>query len=404
MSIRRRRKTHSVHIVRIADRCFSEEEIRQRLKEIARCHVSLRSVFIGGGTPRPLQVILKQTELSCFFVDLRSLASREESLSGAQENYLRRLISLHRQQPPDGSKEVPFRMGLVRVAEKKTAVFLYLSHLMLDAAGITQVIEQLLGCRPIEPDAAAFGRFLYRLCRENRIPAQEYWKKTMGGTVGFTPLPSGTGSEAFVHDEAVSDSELLRKIGAVCARRSVTVSAVLHLAVGEALMDLLGLQEVCFASTTSGRDAASAHLAGMFINHFPIVVRRGDTPESLQAKILDGMRFGYPDANELPCEWSLPGLAGKLKLNVENAGEMAEGDLLPVLMRGDWNFAAAEAAATQPPRGIDGELTLMVFMRTQFRLDCFYSPASVDRAFVKRFSARLLTKLRQMAEQSSDSL
>jgi hypothetical protein len=136
----------------------------------------------------------------------------------------------------------------------------------------------------------------------------------------------------------------------------------------------------------------------MFINHFPVVIRCGDTLEIVQDQIMTGMRFGYHGTEELPYELSLPGMAGKFKLNVENNSKMDESNILPYLMRGDWDFAAAESAALQPPEGIDGELTLMAYPGSQLRLDFFYSPASIDRIFVKRFCASLLRRLRLIGE------
>lgn len=382
--------------VRLVDRCIPADELRDRLAELQRCRTALRSVFIGAGTERPLQVVLKDVRLSFFETDLRGLSDGSSPLSERQAAYLCTLIMLQRQAIVDAPREVPFRLGAIRVGEARTVIVCCYSHLLLDAAGIARVLGELLSVTPVISDAEAFESQIVRLCTADRSAALDYWKKVTGVEAAFTRLPPGSGYVPFAFDEAASAPGLLQRALAHCAERQVTLPALLHLAAGETLMELLELPEVRFASVTSGRDAASAQLAGMFISHFPVRIRRGDTPEAVQAQLLAGLRCGCLNAEELPPRLGLPGMDGAFVLNVENAGESVGENILPALMRGDRRFAGAMAADACPPAGIDG--TLMVFLDRQIRLVFYYSPAAIDRAFVKSFGAALLARLRRMVE------
>ncbi|MBO4299230.1 MAG: AMP-binding protein, partial [Clostridia bacterium] len=382
--------------IRVIHRHIPAGELRARLYEMQRCHTALRSVFVGSGTARPLQIVLKEARIAFFQADLRGLSTSDASpMSLRQEAYLRTLIALQRQATPDASREVPFTLGATRMAEETTVIFCFYSHLLLDAAGIARVMEELLGEAPIRPDRDVFHRQMLRLLTADRAPALAYWAKQTDGAEGFTRLPAGNGPAPFIHDEAASTPELLQKARAFCARRKVTLSALLHLAAGETLMDLMNLPQVSFASVTSGRDADSARLAGMFVNHFPMLIRRGETLEAVQEQLLSGERYGVLETEALLPRLGLPGMTGAFKLNVENAGAAADGNYMPRLMRGDTRFAALESAQAGPPAGIDGELTLMVFPGRQIILDFYYSPAFIDRAFVKRFASSLLARLRR---------
>ena len=391
----------SIHMMR---RNLSPEKLRSRLAELQRCRTALRSVFVGAGTSRPLQVVLKQAPLSFFETDLRALSSgREGVLSSRQEAYLRTLVTLMHQTDWSAAGQVPFRLGLIRVAEQTSVVFCFSSHLLLDAVGLSRVMEDLFSDSPILPDRHLFHRYMEKLVTADREPALRHWRTVTGGAEQFLRLPRGDGSAAFVHDEVVSSPELLERAIAFCKVRGVTLSALIHLIAGEVLMELLDLPRVCFASTSFGRDAAAARLTGMFIHHFPVCIRRGETLNAVQEQLLKGIRFGQLETEDLPEGLALPGMNGVLKLNVENAAEFSSEDVLPQLMRGNPAFAAAESAASAPPSGIDGELTLMVFLHGQFRLDFYYSPASVHRPFVKRFASAMMKRLRRYLEEEQAS-
>lgn len=379
------------------DRNLSGKRMKEKLKALTKNHVALRSVLVGAGTGRPLQVVLKEASLSFFEADLSGL-SEGEGISQRQEDYLRNLCLLKIEKELDPSREVPFFLGLIHVSEKSTILYCRYSHILLDQRGLSLVLRELLEDTPVTPDAAAFNRWVHRLSVKDSGPALTYWQSMAGGQEGFTRLPAGKGQEGIVHDVMMSSREGLKAALAFCARRKVTMSALLHLSAGETLMELLHLPQVSFASTSSGRDGSCAQLAGMFISHFPVLVHRGDTLDAVQEQLLKGIQYGNMETEDLPRQLGLSGMARAFKMNIENAGLIPGEDCLTQLMQRDSGLAAAESAASGAPSGINGELTLMIYLQDQIRLDFSYSPSVVDRGFVKRFGAALLTRIRLMTE------
>ena len=379
------------------ERNLDGKKMKEKLDALARSHVALRSVLVGAGTARPLQVVLKEASLSFFEANLSGL-SEGEGISRRREDYLRNLCLLNIQKEFDASREVPFRLGLIHMSEKTTILYCRDSHILLDQRGLSLVLRELLEDAPIVPDAAAFNRRVHRLSVQDAAPALAYWKRMAGEPEGFTRLPTGNGREGIVHDVMTSGQESLKAAIAFCARRGVTMSALLHLSAGETLMELLNLPQVSFASTTAGRDGSCAQLVGMFISHFPILIHRGETLEAVQEQLLKGIQYGNMETENLPRQLGLPGMTRAFKMNVENAGVIPGEDCLTQLMQRDPGLAAAESASSGAPSGINGELTLMMYLDHQIRLDFSYSPSVIDRGFVKRFGAALLTGIRQMTE------
>ena len=380
------------------DRNISGEETREKLHALTKSHVALRSVLVGAGSARPLQVVLKEVEPSFFETDMSGLSEGEE-LSQRQEDYLLGLCRLNIEKEFDASREVPFCLGLIHVSEKSTVIYCRYSHILLDQRGLSLVLQELFSDAPVASDAAAYNRRVHGLYEKDAAPALAYWQKMTVEQTGFTRLPAGDGQGEIVHDILTTGQEGLGHALAFCADRKVTMSALLHLAAGETLMELLELPEVSFASTTLGRDDSSSQLVGMFINHFPVRIHRGETLEAVQDQLIKGIQYGNLKTEDLPQQLGLSGMARALKMNVENAGDIPGEDVLTYLMRKYPELAAQESAASGAPSGIDGELTLMVYLDKQIRMDLSYSPAVVDRGFVKRFGAALLTKLRQMTEE-----
>lgn len=380
--------------ITMVDRAVEAEEIETRLKAMTQAHQALRSVFLGRGTERPLQAVLRTAELPVFQADLRGL-SEGEGLSPRQVDYLYTLIRLHHAQTPDETREVLFRVGVIRVAEHTTVLFAYYSHLLLDGVGISRVMAELAGELPVTSDVRAFNRYVQTLAQGDKAPALTWWREALRGADCYTRLPAGETDGPHENRIAATGSGLLRQAAAFCARRKVTLSALVHLAAGKALMELLGTDEAVFASTNTGRDGEHARLTGMFINHFPVRIRRGEALEDVQARLLSGARFGILDGTDLPPAFSLPGLAGALKVNIQN---YRTGGVDPQLGMQNSEAARTFAADHAPPAGLDGELTLIVTLGEQIMLDFYYSPRFVRRDFVGKLAQETLRQLRALVE------
>lgn len=264
------------------------EDLKRRLAEMTAKHQALRSVFLCPEGEAPLQVVLRTHTPALFCVDLRGLAEGE-GLSPKQKAYFRNLIRLDAARPKDLEREVLFRVGLVRISQTKSILFLAYSHLLLDGAGTARILQELMEPVKIYPDRELWRRRMIRLYHRDHSASLDYWKKLLEGCHGWTALPMKAGEAGALSPEtfyAAGGKGLYAAAAAWCRARQVTVAALLHYAFGRALMALQQVDEVCFCSEGNGRTAEDAELAGMFVLRFPVRLSRGDSLTDCQAQLL----------------------------------------------------------------------------------------------------------------------
>ena len=273
----------------IAASAMTPDSLRQRAAEMTQKHFSLRSVFLCRDGEEHLQVVLREHQPDCFSVDLSAL-SAGDGLSPRQKAYFRSLIRLDMSRPKDLEKDVLFRVGLVRVSEKRSMLYLAVSHLLLDGIGMERILHELMDRKiEISPDRELWQRHFARLYHSDAAAPSAYWQKLLHGCDGFSFLPAksaagGPAAPEFLY--AAGGKRLYEQITDYCVSRHTTFAALMHYAFGRMLMERLSADDVCFLSVGSGRTAEDAELPGMFYVCFPVRLRRGDSLADCQTQLL----------------------------------------------------------------------------------------------------------------------
>ena len=277
-------------------------DLKSRLTEMTAKRPALRSVFLCAD--EPLQVVLKKHKPEFFSVDLRAL-SEGENLSGKQRAYFRNLIQLDLNRPKNLEREVIFRVGLVRISETKSVLFMAYSHLLLDGIGVNCILRELTGQAEVHSDGEELKRRFLRLYRKDPAPDSEYWKNLLDGRNGMSQFPMKEVNPGVAELFPIAGGKkLYDRAAKYCEENSSTVAALIHYAFGRALMEILSTDDVCFYSAGSGRAAEDMNLAGMFVVHFPVRLRRGDSLADCKTQILSSMShtttWGTSSARNLP--------------------------------------------------------------------------------------------------------
>ena len=376
------------------DEAAPPEALRQRLAESVQCHQSLRTVIVAQGAERALQVVLRDWEPKVFTVDLRHLsAPGGETLSEAQVRYFWSLYRLYLARPISSS-QVMFETGLVQVSERRTVLVLACSHLLLDGLGYRRIQEELAGGVPIISDVRKYNRYMRRLLSADyRAESRRVWSSALARSVSALPIvPGPAGGHVRV---LIAGSAFSEQAAALCARASVTLSALTCLALGKALMALCGTREAGFLSTTNGRDADHSLLTGMFTGVFPVTVEEGDTLLSLQAQLVQASGWPVPDMESPDFARQLP--ESFVCLSMESYLHMAQ---VQDLYRTTLMTALAGAPSGNPGAGAPNRLMVLVEPHAPFQMTLLYNGACCDRATVDRFGQRMLTELRRIVEEA----
>ena len=266
------------------------DELKKRLEEMTEKHQALRSVFLKIGE-KNFQTVLRKHKPNIFCVNLSFLSDGEE-LSQKQKDYFRNLIKTDANNKTDLLREVPFSVGLIQISETKSILFLSFSHLLLDGTGAERVIQELIGNADIHDDKAVWQQRISRFYNYDYTNSLLYWQKLLNGCKDFTSIPvkNGDSLKKTLSPESFYVSggkKIYAKIRDYTKKHKITFAALIHYAFGKTLMELLGTDDVCFASEGNGRTVADAEIPGMFILHFPFRLRRGESLTDCQVQLIN---------------------------------------------------------------------------------------------------------------------
>jgi acyl carrier protein len=292
---------------------------------IAR-HSIFRTAFAWKGQEEPLQVVLERVPLPLTVEDLRDRTPSQ------QEGAFRAYLQSDLERGFDMSRAPLMRLALFRTGEREHRLVWTHHHILMDG-----------WCRPVV--VAEFSA-LYQAClrgedlllpptfpyrdyvswlrgKETERPrAERFWRETLSGLSGPTPLgepagpaPAGTVPQRRAHMLHLPEDTVLR-LRDLARQRRLTLNTVLQGAWALLLSRYSGLDDVVFGTTVSGRPAelpGVETMIGLFINTLPFRVslpageRVWSWLTELQARHLEARTYETCSAGEIH-QWSgLPG-------------------------------------------------------------------------------------------------
>jgi len=296
---------------------------------IAR-HSILRTAFAWKGQEDPLQVVLERVRLPLTVEDLRDRTpeEREAALAAWLRDDLEKGF--------DMSKAPLMRLALFRTAEREHQLIWTHHHILMDGwcrplvAGEFLSLYQALrrGEDPVLPPARPYRDYVawLRSKEAERPRAESFWRETLNGVSGPTPLgervgppPSGTVGYHGLRSVRLPEAETSRLRDLARGRR-LTLNTVVQGVWALLLARYSGQNDVVFGTTVSGRPAeleGVETMIGLFINTLPF---RVDVPagepvwswlEGVQARHLAVRAWEHCSAGEIH-QWS--GLPGTVQL------------------------------------------------------------------------------------------
>jgi hypothetical protein len=311
-----------LYVVQLSYRLEGEldrEALRMAWEEVTRRHEVLRTGYEWERAEEMLAVVRRRVEISWEEKDWRGKGERE------QEEELERYLKEDRERGFDARRAPLMRQALIRLGEGRNQFVWTFHHLIMDgwsgsmlAGEVVRLYELYRNGEKVEPE----GRRRYReyikwLRKQDLKKAEQYWKRTLSGLSGPTPLgmekPGGEGLEGgYGKRERWLSAELTEQLEKLARKEQVTLNTVTQSAWALLLSRYSGEEEVVYGVTVSGRPAelpGVETMVGLFINTLPVRVkvkgaeRVGDWMRRIQADQVEMRQYEYSSLVSIQ-EWS----------------------------------------------------------------------------------------------------
>lgn len=274
--------------------------------ELFQRHDILRTVFVHEKTSRPLQVVLKHSQVSFYFEDLRSKSpdQREERLA---EYRLR-----ERGRSFDLAQDVLLRVAVFQLEKDRYEVIRTHHHVLMDAWSSGILLKELLeiyqalreGHSPCLPEVVSYSKYIQWLEGRESDVSERYWSTYLEGYDGVATIPPlrfYEGDMGYEPAELAFDLDVkqTRQLEDLAVRYQATMSTMIKTVWGVLLGRYNNKRDVVFGSVVSGRPPQVIgvdQMVGLFINSVPVRVR--SAPDDTFAGLLQRVQKESLEAGE----------------------------------------------------------------------------------------------------------
>ncbi|GGS43585.1 non-ribosomal peptide synthetase [Streptomyces violaceus] len=394
---------YHVQMVFQLSRAVEPERMRRAGQALLERYAGLRAAFVDRADGDVVQVVPATVALPWQYLDLTS--ADEEERSRTFERFLARDRADHF----DAGTPPLLRLALVVLEPERAELVLTAHHMLFDGWSIPLLMRDLLLLYVSDGDPAGlpgthdFGDFLSWLARQDKEEAARVWAAELEGVEMPTllaPGPPAADRDGRDQFNITLPADEARALGRRAAELGITVNSLVQGAWALLLGVLTGRRDVVFGATVSGRPPQVADvesMVGMFINTVPVRVQYapGDTVaevltrlQSRQAALAEHHYYGLADIQQ---STGLQPLFDTLVVfesyPVDREGVSAASD------------AADGITFTgfRPFAGNNYPLCLVAAVDSHLELVLQYAPGAVDHDTARRYAARFVRILRQMA-------
>ncbi|HVB37584.1 MAG TPA: amino acid adenylation domain-containing protein, partial [Vicinamibacterales bacterium] len=254
------------------------EETWRRL--MAR-HAVLRSAFVWDDLEKPAQLVLRQVPAPLDVLDWSGDAAN------AWPARLDAFLAADRARGYDLGRAPLMRLTLVRLAGDRHLFIWSHHHLLLDGWSTAILLQEALTIyeavaagRPVHlPASRPYREFIAWIRRQDPVAVETFWRRTLAGLDGPTPIPLATSSSTrptaplFEERRLALSKDETAALQAWCRRERLTLGTTLQGAWSMLLGRLTGRRTVACGTTVSGRPeelSGADSMVGLLINTLPV--------------------------------------------------------------------------------------------------------------------------------------
>ncbi|HKN95691.1 MAG TPA: amino acid adenylation domain-containing protein [Pseudonocardiaceae bacterium] len=355
---------------------------------------ALRSSFAWQDLAEPVQIVHRQVRVPVRHLDW-----------SGRTGDVQRLLDEDRAQGMDLTTAPLLRVTLIRLSDTEVQVLWTFHHVLLDGWSVFQVFSDLCTAyagRAL-PVRRPFRDYLAWLAERDDAEAERFWRQTLDGLAGPTPLPydrlperaHATCSAEWLSRQ-LSEDDTARLV-AFAQRHGLTLNVLLQGAWALLLSLYSGRRDVVFGATVSGRPAdvpGSDDIVGIFINTVPVRVdidraaSVADWLAGLQAAQADARAFDFVPLTRVQGWSGLPG-----GVNLFDSLVVFENYPISSAATGD-GIAVRDVSAVETT---NFPLTVGSAPGRELSVELGYDPALFDPATVGGIADRLLMLLGELA-------
>ncbi|HVC19691.1 MAG TPA: amino acid adenylation domain-containing protein [Vicinamibacterales bacterium] len=266
----------SLLLVGRLDAAVFEETWRQLMAR----HAVLRTAFVWDDLEKPAQLVLRNVPVPLEILDWSGAPER------AWRERLDAFLAADRARGYDLGRAPLMRLVLIRLADDRHAFVWSHHHLLLDGWSTAILLQEALALyeaaaqgRPAAlPPPGRYREFVSWVRRQDQAAAEAFWRRTLAGIDGPTPLPfvapSSRGTPgAFDEQRLRLSKEETTALQEWCRREHLTLSTVLQGAWAAVIGRLTGRRTIVCGATVSGRPPSlggAETMVGLLINTLPV--------------------------------------------------------------------------------------------------------------------------------------
>ncbi|MCU0286071.1 MAG: condensation domain-containing protein, partial [Acidobacteria bacterium] len=247
---------------------------------VTKTNEMLRTVFRWEKVEKPSQIILKKHLCRVIFHDL----------SGMDNDHSQKVLQeLKEQDLNEGFdlQEVPFRVTLIKLAEKKFVMLISYHHILYDGWSNGILLKEFFKnyelCRHGKtvkiPLKTPFKDFVKWQQSQDKSQQKKFWHNYLAGIETITEIPIKNKPEkstAIQEYSLVLSENTCKQLEVFSKEHRVTLAAVFYAAWGILLQKYCNSEDIVFGTTISGRSASIKqieNMVGLFINTLPLRIQ-----------------------------------------------------------------------------------------------------------------------------------
>ncbi|MEM1252994.1 MAG: amino acid adenylation domain-containing protein [Cyanobacteria bacterium P01_H01_bin.21] len=257
------------------------EILKQTWQRVSQRHPILRTVFVWQDLPQPLQVVLRQSNISWHIADWRSHSAK------TQTEKLTKLLQRDREAGFQLSETSPIRLTLIQLADDRHEVIWSFHHILIDGWSLQLLFRDVFtfyegfyqGQPPQLSAPRPYRDYVAWLSTQDSTKAAAFWTPLLQGFQKTTPLKYDKVPH-LAPDHKIQTLSLgdagTAALQNLAQSAHLTLNTLVQAAWALLLSYISGEQDIVFGATTAGRphDLAGADtIVGVFINSLPVRVQ-----------------------------------------------------------------------------------------------------------------------------------
>ena len=297
------------------------ERLRRAWQAVVDRHPALRTFFLWERRERPLQVVTRELEIPFTIEDW---SGRDEA---SQEAEFASLLARDKERGFDLARPPLLRFFVARLGERRHRFLWSFSHLLIDGWSLSRVMGEAFdnheklgrGEALDQTPSPPYSRYIDWIEKQEKSQAEAFWKESLAGIDGATPLPidrqpgAAMGSRAARfgttrYRQAMVPAELGARIDEMARARQLPPNLVWQAAWGLLIQLYSGEDAVVYGSVVSGRPPrlqGVEQIVGLFINALPVAWRGrpeetlGEALSALNRQMVEQREFEYCQLEEI---------------------------------------------------------------------------------------------------------